>query len=316
MRIVTSGVGPVPGRTLMDRSEHLAVCERELLGFILHEPRGHAAMCGAILAAPVAPEADMGVLFIEPLGPVHMCGHGAIAVATMLVEAGRVSGAGPVVPVCLETPAGLVRCRVALDEGRPVSATVQNVPAFSVGLDLEVEVPGLGTVPFDLAYGGHFYAIVSADVLDLPVEPATAPRLVEIGERLRRAIEARGPLVHPGMPGARGLLYVQFYAEPRRPEATFRNAVVVAPGGLDRSPCGTGTCARMANLHARGRLAIGETFVHESIIGSLFSGRIVGPTRVSGVPAVIPEITGRAWMSGRGTLVLTPGDPFPGGFQL
>ena len=306
MRIVVGGVDPVPGATLMERSEHLAAHGRDLLGFALYEPRGHAAMCGAILTEPVAPEADAGVLFIEPLGPVHMCGHGAIALGAMLVESGRVAAPGGDATVTLETPAGLVACQVSARAGRPTSVTIRNVPAFSVALDRTVEIAGLGAVAFDLAYGGHFYAL----------DPKEAPRLVEIGERIRLAIEATLPLVHPAMPAARGLLYVQFYEPARRPDARYRNAVVVAPAGLDRSPCGTGTSARLANLHARGRLGVGEMFGHESIIGSLFTGRIVELTRVGETAAVVPEITGRAWMTGRSTLTLDPSDPFPGGFLL
>lgn len=316
MRIVVGGAGLIPGATLMERSEHLVAHGRELLGFTLYEPRGHAAMCGAILTDPVTPGADAGVLFIEPLGPVHMCGHGAIALGAMLVETGRVAAPGGAATVTLETPAGLVSCRVTTQAGRPTSVTIRNVPSFSAGLDLTVDVPGLGRVSFDLAYGGHFYALVEAAPLGLALEPKEAARLVEAGERIRAAIEARVPLVHPAMPEARGLLYVQFYEPARRPDAQLRNAVVVAPAGLDRSPCGTGTSARLANLHARKRLRLGEEFGHESIIGTRFTGRIAALTDVAGTPAVVPEITGRAWLMGQGTLSLDPSDPFPGGFLL
>ena len=316
MRIVEDGAPSIPGATLMERSEHLVAHGRELLGFTLYEPRGHSAMCGAILTEPVTPGADTGVLFIEPLGPVHMCGHGAIALGAMLVETGRVPAPGGVATVTLDTPAGLVSCRVATEPGRPTTVTIRNVPAFSAGLDLSVEVPGLGRVAFDLAYGGHFYALVEAAPLGLALEPKEAARLVEIGERIRLAIEAQMPLVHPAMPEARGLLYIQFHEPARRPDALLRNAVVVAPAGLDRSPCGTGTSARLANLYARGRLRVGEEFGHESIIGTRFVGRIAGLTDVVGTPAVVPEITGRAWMTGRATLSLDPTDPFPGGFLL
>ncbi|HXA94076.1 MAG TPA: proline racemase family protein [Candidatus Dormibacteraeota bacterium] len=316
MRIVVAGVARVPGATLMEQSDHLAAHGRELLGFTLYEPRGHSAMCGAILTEPVTAGADAGVLFIEPLGPVHMCGHGAIALGAMLVETGRVAAPEGRATVTLETPAGLVSCRVVTEPDRPTAVTIRNVPAFSAGLDLAVEVRGLGRVAFDLAYGGHFYALVEAAPLGLSLEPKDAPRLVEAGERIRLAIEATVPLVHPAMPAARGLLYIQFYEPARRPDAQLRNAVVVAPAGLDRSPCGTGTSARLANLHARGRLGVGEAFGHESIIGTLFTGRIAGLTQVAGTPAVVPEITGRAWMSGTATLSLDPSDPFPGGFLL
>ena len=316
MRIVVDGAPPIPGATLMERSEHLVAHGRELLGFTLYEPRGHSARCGAILTEPVTPSADAGVLFIEPLGPVHMCGHGAIALGAMLVETGRVPAPGGAATVTLDTPAGLVSCRVAAEPGRPTTVTIRNVPAFSAGLDLSVGVPGLGRVAFDLAYGGHFYALVEAASLGLTLEPKETARLVEVGERIRLAIEAQVPLVHPAMPEARGLLYIQFHEPARRPDALLRNAVVVAPAGLDRSPCGTGTSARLANLHARGRLRVGEEFGHESIIGTRFVGRIAGLTDVAGTPAVVPEITGRAWMTGRATLSLDPTDPFPGGFLL
>jgi proline racemase len=227
-----------------------------------------------------------------------------------------VTASDGVATLTLETPAGLVTCRVQMRPGEPTAVTIRNVPAFSVALDRTVEVAGLGPVRFDLAYGGHFYALVEAAPLGLALEPKEAARLVEVGERIRLAIEAGAPLVHPTMPHARGLLYVQFHEPAHRPDARYRNAVVVAPAGLDRSPCGTGTSARLANLHARGRLGVGEAFGHESIIGSLFTGRIAGLTRVGGIAAVVPEITGRAWMTGRATLTLDPSDPFPGGFLL
>ncbi len=316
MRIVVGGLPPIPGATLMERSDRLAASGRELLGLVLFEPRGHSGMCGAFLTDPVDARAQTGVLFVEPLGPVHMCGHGAIAVATMLVETGAVAASSPSTRVVLETPAGLVGCDVALAGGRVVSATIRNVPAFSVLLDAAVEVPELGRVPFDLAYGGHFYALVAAADLGVRLAPGEAARLIEVGELIRKRIEAEIPLVHPAMPAAKGLLYVQFFGPARRPDARFCNAVVVAPAGLDRSPCGTGTSARMANLYARGKLRVGERFGHESIIGTLFTGCIAGLTEIGGRPAVIPEITGRAWMTARSTLVLDPQDPFPGGFLL
>ena len=210
MRFIVDGVPRIPGASLMEQSEHLAAHGRDLLGMALYEPRGHAAMCGAILTDPVTPGADVGVLFIEPLGPVHMCGHGAIALGAMLVETGRVAAPGGAATVTLETPAGLVSCRVATEPGRPTSVTIRNVPAFSVGLDLNVEVPGLGRVVFDLAYGGHFYALVEAAACGLGLEAKEAPRIVEVGERIRLAIEARVPLVHPALTFVDGTCAVMF----------------------------------------------------------------------------------------------------------
>lgn len=316
MRIVVGGAPPLRGSTVLAKSDHMDQTLRDLLGFILYEPRGHSAMCGAILTEPHHPEAQVGVVFIEPSGAVHMCGHGAMAIASMLVETGRVTAQEPETFLTLDTAAGLVHCRVAVEGDRVRGVTIENVPSFSVLLDAKVEVPRLGTVPFDLAYGGHFYAIVPASAVGLRLLPREASRIVEAGELIRQTIEADLPLVHPERPEAKGLLYVQFFSAPGTPGAPFRNAVVVSPLGLDRSPCGTGTSARMASLHARGQLALGQPFSHESILGTLFTGRLVGTSRVGDYAAVLPEVTGRAYLTGISTLTLTPDDPFPGGFLL
>lgn len=316
MRIVTGGVPPLPGTTMLEKGDALEAQHRDLLGLVLYEPRGHSSMCGAILVEPTRPDADTGVVFIEPAGPVHMCGHGALAIATMLVETGRVPLKEPETSVAIETAAGLVTARVRTEGGRVLHATIRNVPSFSYLLDGKVDAPGLGPVPFDLAYGGHFYALVPASSLGLQLVPGEAARLIEAGERIRARIEAEIPLIHPERPQAKGFLYVQFYDAPRHPRAHFLNAVVVSPLGLDRSPCGTGTSARLANLHARGEWKAGETFVHESVLGTLFEGRIVGVTQVGEHEAIVPEITGRAYLAGMSQLVLTQDDPFPGGFLL
>jgi proline racemase len=316
MRIVTRGVPDLPGGTMLERSAHFAAAHDGLRRLILHEPRGHAAMCGACLVPPCDPSADTGVVFLEPLGVVHMCGHGAIAIATMLVETGAVPRAEPETPVVLDTAAGRVTARVRVEGDRILGATIRNVPSYSALLDAKVTVPGLGPVAFDLAYGGHFYALVEAAPLGFRLEPGEAGRLVETGERIRAAIEAEVPLVHPEGDQSKGLLYVQFYGPPRDPRAHLRNAVVVAPAGLDRSPCGTGTSARLANLCARGAIAVERVFVHESILGTLFEARVVEKTRVGDYEAVVPEITGRAYLTGFSQLVLSPDDPFPAGFLL
>lgn len=316
MRIVTSGAPVLPGRTMLERSERLAAEHDALRRLILFEPRGHAAMCAALLLSPSDPAADAGVVFLEPLGVVHMCGHGAMAIATMLVETGAVAMREPETPVLLDTAAGPVAARVQVRGERVVGVTIRNVPSYSALLDAKMGVPGLGPVAFDLAYGGHFYALVEAAPLGLTLTPEEAPRLVEAGERIRAVIEAEVPLVHPEGDQSRGLVYVQFYGPPRDQRAHLRNAVVVAPAGLDRSPCGTGTSARLANLWARGALAPGQEFVHESIIGTRFEARVAGTARVGPYEAVIPEITGRAHLTGLNQLVLRPDDPFPAGFVL
>jgi proline racemase len=316
MRIVTGGGPVLPGATMLERSAHLAAHYDALRRLLLYEPRGHAAMCAALLTPPCDPSADAGVVFLEPLGVVHMCGHGAIAIATMLVETGAVAMREPETPVILDTAAGRVAARVHVEAERVVGATIQNVASYSALLDAKVTVPGLGSVAFDLAYGGHFYALVEAQAVGLALEPAQAPRIVEVGERIRAVLEAEVPLVHPEGEQSRGLVYVQFYAPPRHPRAHLRNAVVVAPAGLDRSPCGTGTSARLANLWARGGIAVNREFVHESILGTLFEARVVGTARVGAYEGVIPEIRGRAYLAAVNQLVLRPDDPFPAGFLL
>jgi len=316
MRIIRAGGPDLPGPTMLERSRHFAAAHDDLRRLVLFEPRGHAAMCAAFLVPASDPAADTGVVFVEPVGVVHMCGHGAIAIATMLVETAQVAAQEPETLITLDTAAGRVTARVQVQDGRVQGTTVRNVASYSALLDAKVKVAGVGTVGFDLAYGGHFYALVEARRLGFELEPPEATRLVEVGERIRAAIEAEFPLVHPEGEQSKGLVYVQYYGPARSPGAALRNAVVVAPGGLDRSPCGTGTSARLANLWARRLLAVGEPFVHESIIGTRFTGRIVETTRVGPYEGVVPEVTGRAWLSGLNQLVVRTDDPFPAGFRL
>jgi proline racemase len=316
LRIVRAGVPDLPGPTMLERTCRFAAQHDDLRRLVLFEPRGHAAMCAAFLVPPSDPGADTGVVFVEPAGVVHMCGHGAMAVATMLVETAQVATREPETAVTLDTAAGRVTARVGVRNGRVVGTTIRNVASYSALLDAKVTIAGLGTVPFDLAYGGHFYALVEARPFGFALEPHEAARLVEVGERIRAAIEAEFPLEHPEGEQSRGLVSIQFYGPARTAGATLRNAVVVAPAGLDRSPCGTGTSARLANLWARRALAVGERFVHESVIGSRFEAWIAATTRVGPYDGVVPEIAGRAWLTGMNQLVLQPDDPFPAGFLL
>jgi proline racemase len=304
-RVVTAGVEPIPGATMLDRKLHFESEMDDLRLLLMREPRGHSAMSGAILQPPTRADADWGVLFIEVSGCLPMCGHGTIGVATVLVDTGRVEVTEPETVVRLDTPAGLVEARVAVDGGRARSVTLRNVPAFLYERDRRA-----ADIVCDIAFGGNFYALVP--VAD--VDPARAHEYIEHGAEIMAAINERPP-VHPEDPRISGCRHVVFHA-PGRDGADARNATSIHPGWLDRSPCGTGTSARMAQLHADGKLAIGQPFVNESIIGSRFTGRLVGETRVGELPAVVPEITGRAWVTGRGDYVLEPDDPFPAGFAL
>jgi proline racemase len=241
-----------------------------------------------------------------------MCGHGTIGVATVLVETGMVEVREPETVVRLDTPAGLVEARVAVSGGRAEAVTIRNVPAFVHARDQVADVDGLGEVPYDMAFGGNFYALVEAAAVGIEVDPARAGDLIEMGARIRAAIPAP---VHPVDERIAGCHHVVFHA-PGRDGAHARNATAIHPGWLDRSPCGTGTSARMAALHARGELALGEDFVNESIIGTRFTGRLVEELEVGGAPAVVPEVTGRAWITGMGQYLLDERDPFPAGFAL
>jgi proline racemase len=311
-RVITGGVGPLPGDTMLERKLRFEAERDELRLLLMREPRGHPAMSGAILQPPTRPDADWGVLFIEVSGCLPMCGHGTIGVATVLVETGMVAVTEPETVVRLDTPAGLVTARVAVREGRAEGVTIRNVASFLHARDQVAEVPGLGAVAYDMAFGGNFYAIVEAASVGLEVDPARAAELIDAGDRIRAAIPAPA---HPVDARIAGCHHVIFHA-PGRDGAHARNATAIEPGWLDRSPCGTGTSARMASLHARGELAVGEDFVNESVIGTRFTGRVVEETHVGGVPAVVPEVTGRAWITGMAQYLLDDRDPFPAGFAL
>jgi proline racemase len=314
-RVVTDGVGTIPGASMLERKLHFETEMDDLRLLLMREPRGHGAMSGSILQPPTRPDADWGVIFIEVAGCLPMCGHGTMGIATVLVEQAMVPVVEPVTVVRLETPAGLVEARVAVHDGHAREVTLRNVPAFVHARDVVLDVGGLGAVTCDIAFGGNFFAIVDASSVGLEVDAAAAPRLVDAGLAIVDAVEAAARPVHPEDPRIAGCHHVVFTA-PGTDGADARNATAIHPGYLDRSPCGTGTCARMAQLHARGELAVGAPFVNASPIGSRFTGRIVGETTVAGRPAIVPEITGRAWITGRAEYLLDPEDPFPAGFAL
>ncbi|RCK68793.1 proline racemase [Desertihabitans brevis] len=314
-RVVTGGVGTLPGATMAERRTWFIDNADDLRRLLMNEPRGHSAMSGAILQPPTHPDADLGVLFIEVSGVLPMCGHGTIGVATVAVETGLVPVTEPVTRITIEAPAGLVEAEVAVRDGRAESVTLRNVASFASALDQQVEVPGLGTVRYDLAFGGNFYAIVELEQLGLPFDRAEKDRLLEAGLGLMAAINATDPPVHPERPDIRGCHHV-YLAAPGSDARHSRHAMAIHPGWFDRSPCGTGTSARMAQLHARGELGLGRDFVNESFIGTRFIGRLVEETTVGGRPAVVPTITGRAWITGTAQYMLDPSDPFPTGFVL
>jgi proline racemase len=307
-RVVTGGVGVIPGDTMAERRLHFIEHLDDIRTWLMFEPHGHSAMSGAILQPPTRPDADFGVLFIEVSGCLPMCGHGTIGVATVLVETGMVPVVEPVTTVRLDTPAGLVTASVAVEDGVAKAVTLENVPSFAL-LDKKV-----GGVSYDLAFGGNFFAIVDLSMLDLSLD-SPKRELLDAGLSLMDAINAAGEPVHPLDPGIHGCHHV-YLASPESDASYSRHAMAIHPGWFDRSPCGTGTSARMAQLHARGRLALNTDFVNEGILGTRFTGRLVGTTTVGDQAAVVPTITGRAWITGTAQHFLAPDDPFPRGFLL
>jgi proline racemase len=319
-RVITGGVGVIPGATMSERRMHFIEHMDDLRTLLMFEPRGHAAMSGAILQPPTRPDADFGVLFIEVSGCLPMCGHGTIGVATVLVETGMVPVDEPVTTIRLDTPAGLVTAEVAVRDGAADAVTLHMVPSFSVDLDRKALLPDGRTVTYDLAYGGNFYAILPLERFGLPFERAAKNEILAAGLSLMHAINEERPPVHPTDPTISGCHHVHLIA-PGATARHSRHAMAIHPGWFDRSPCGTGTAARMAQLHARGELPLNQDFVNESFIGSTFTGRLIGTADIGGaesgpVPAVLPTVTGRAWITGTAQYLLDPADPFPAGFLL
>lgn len=314
VRVVTGGVPTFPGATMEERRQWFIAHSDDLRTFLMNEPRGHGTLSGAILQPPTREDADWGVLFIEVTGVLPMCGAGTIGVATALVETGMVTVTEPVTEVRLDTPVGLITARIEVRDGAALSVTIVNVPSYVVGLDRGVDVPGLGRVGYDIAYGGNFYAFVEASDVGIPFERASADAFVAAGRAIMGAIDAHEKPVHPET-GFAGCEHVAFLAE-GSDAVRSRHALINHPGWLDRSPGGTGTSARMAVLHARGELALDTPFENESFIGTAFTGRLIGRASVAGADVVIPEITGRAWVTGTAQYLLDPTDPFPAGYSV
>lgn len=312
-RVITGGVGTIPGDSMAARRVYFAEHRDGLRKLLVNEPRGHAAMSGAILQPATTEDGHFGVLFIEVSGLLPMCGHGTIGVATALVEAGMVPVTEPVTEIRLDTPAGRVVAEVAVSGGHADSVTLRNVPAYCDSLDNKVEVPELGPVRYDLAYGGNFYAIVDLAEVGLPFDRAHQDRILAAGLRIMQAVnESRLP-VHPEDERITGCKHVLFLDPASTPEHT-RHAMAIHPGWFDRSPCGTGTSALLARQHARGLLTEGQVLQNDSFIGTTFFARAVASATVGARPAIVPAVTGRAWLTGTATYLLDPSDPFPEGF--
>src|SRR3954471_23411284 len=316
VRVVTGGSIPVlEGATMFERRQHFLSQHDWIRTGLMFEPRGHDMMSGSILYPPTRDDCDVGILFIETSGCLPMCGHGTIGTVTIALENGLIQ---PKVPglVRLDTPAGVVEARYAENGPFIDSVRITNVPSFLYGEDYEVEVESLGRLSVDVAYGGNFYAIVEPQALYSDLADVNPSDIQRWSPKLRAAFNARYEIAHPENPAINRLTHVLWTGKAKTPEGTARNAVFYGDKAIDRSPCGTGTSARMAHLAALDRLKEGDIFVHESIIGSTFAGRIEGRAKVGNHEAIIPSIEGWARVTGINTIVIDDRDPFAHGFQV
>ncbi len=314
-RVVIDGFGEMPGASMFEKRAHFMANFDGFRQWLMYEPRGHSAMSGAILQKSTRADADWGVVYIEVSGCLPMCGHGTIGVATVLVEKGLVKVTEPVTTIRLDTPAGLVVVDVAVRNGRALNVTLTNVPSFLYARDQEVEVAGFGKLQYDIAYGGNFYAIVPIDRVGIEFRRENGNKFLDLGLRISDAINEQNRPVHPENPAIAVCHHIDFIAPGDSP-LHWKNAMAIHPGWFDRSPCGTGTSARLAQLFALGEMSIDDVLINESWIGSIFQGRIKEKTRVGNIDAIVPTITGRAWIMGEATWTLDATDPFPEGFLV
>ena len=313
--VVVAGVDPPAGATVFEQMEALRA-DDSLRRFLLREPRGSVATHANLIVPATRDDCDAGYIIMEPTEYPAMSGSNTICVATVLLETGMVELREPETHLRLEAPAGVVEVRARCRNGRVESVELTNVPAFAEHLDAPLEVDGMGTVTVDVAFGGMWYAIADAAALGFAIEPHEARELANVGELVRAAAREQLACVHPENPGIAGVSIVQL-AEPWQGIGRVtRNAVVLAPGRLDRSATGTGLSARMAVLHARGAMRVGDAMTHASAIGSTFDGRIVAETAVGGRAAIVPAIRGSAWITGVSELYVDADDPFPEGYLL
>lgn len=327
-RVITGGVLDVPGRTMFEKKTYL---ERHLDGLrkrMLREPRGYPAANCNLLLPPTDPRAQAGFVIMEQVEYPPMSGTNTICVVTALIEMGMVAAVEPVTTLVLDTPAGLVQVEAEVLAGKVKRVTFENVPAFATHLDVKIEVPQLGTVTVDVAYGGMFYVIAEAEPLGLQLSPDQGRDIVRVGEMIKAAAREQLPVAHPENPEIHGITIAELTGPPTNPDAVAKNTVIVSTGQLDwnkpvtwtgaidRSPCGTGTCARMAVLHAKGKLPLNQPFPHEGILGTIFTGRLVREVQAGPFRAVVPQISGTAWITGIAHYVVDPDDPFPEGFTL
>lgn len=309
-RVITGGLPMIRGATMAEKRDELRRLHDPIRKALVLEPRGHDAIILAYLLPPTDDRADLGVVFANDAGYLGMCGHGAIGLATTAVAMGMVPAVEPVTEITLDTPVGLVECKVAVEGGRPKSVTITNVPSFLYRQRVVVDVHGFGKVAADIAYGGNWFAFVEADQLGLMVEKSHLPVLMQAAVAIREAMIRDGVRgIHPDSGEEEIIDHVKLFV-PIEGEPLGARALTLCPGtAYDRSPCGTGTSAKLAVLHAKGELKVGEPFHSESVLGTSFAARVLEETKVGEFAAIVPEITGSAWITSFANFVIDPDDP-------
>jgi proline racemase len=313
LRIITAGLPPIPGDTILAKRRYARQYLDHLRTAMMWEPRGHADMYGCIMTEPVTPDGSLGVLFLHNEGFSTMCGHGIIGLVKVGIETGLLA---PEPEIRLDTPAGRVTAFPHFDKGRVAQVSFHNVPSFVYAMDLVIEVPGFGRVSYDLAFGGAFYAYVAAESVGIGLTAADFRDLIDLGKRIKQAIMAGGVPQHPFEPDLSLLYGTIFVGPPENPAHHSRNVCVFADGEVDRSPTGTGISGRAAIHFAKGEIGLREPFVVESILGTTFTGKVAGTTQFGPYSAVIPQVTGTAYIVGRNELLIDPADPLRDGFLL
>lgn len=315
-RVIVGGLPSIPGKTMPEKKLYLEENLDYLRTMSMHEPRGHNDMFGAILTAPTMEEADMGIIFMDGGGYLNMCGHGTFGAATVAVETGMVKVEEPYTKIVLEAPAGLIKAKVRVENGLAKEVTMENVPSFLYKKDAQVELPGVGKVTFDISFGGSFFAIIKDSELGVEIKPKNTNKITDLAMELMAIINKEIPVQHPEQEHIKTVDLVEVYGEAKTEGADYQNIVIFGAGQADRSPCGTGTSAKMATLHARGELELDTEFIYESVINTLFKGRILSETMVGDIKAVVPEVTGEAFITGFNHLVIDEEDPVKHGFLL
>jgi proline racemase len=313
-KVIVGGAPEIPGATILDKMNHINGVDDSLRRFVTFEPRAHVAMTVNLLLPPCHPDADAAFIVLQPDRAHPMSGSNCICVVTALLETGRVKMTEPETILRLDTAAGLITARAQCKDGRCLSVSLDNVPAFALDIDAPVETPKWGTIKADIAFGGVFYALVNVGQIGLAIEPGNARALAEAGIEIKALLKEHAKVSHPEIPGLDEIAYVMF--RDRDPDGAVRTCTTLKPGRVDRSPCGTGSSANLAVLHAKGEVKPGDHRISRSIIGGTFKVEAIGETMVGNRKAVLPRITGQAWIYGREELRVDNDEPFPEGFAL